>query len=277
MAGSLGGRRAWHHPAMASKLPLILLPPSEGKAAAGSGPVWSPGSMSLALDLQREETLAALAVAMQAPEAARSTLLGVKGRALAAATAANRGVRTAPTLPAIERYTGVLFEALDHGSLPAAQRKRLNSSVLIFSGLWGAVAPADPIPDYKLKMGAALPRLGKLSTWWRGDLSAAIAARAAGRTVWNLLPAEHAAAWDAPAGLAQITVRFLEPRPDGSLTAVSHWNKYLKGALVRYLLANPDAGPADLRAWKHPSGFRLDAALTERRAGLTVLSLVKRA
>ena len=262
---------------MATKLPLILLPPSEGTASSGSGPPWSPGSMLLALDPHREEALAALAAAMRAPEAARSTLLGVKGKALAAATAANRGVRTAPTLPAIERYTGVLYEALDHGSLPAAQRKRLNSSVLIFSGLWGAVAPADPIPDYKLKMGAALPRLGKLSTWWRGDLSAAIAARAAGRTVWNLLPAEHAAAWDAPAGLAQITVRFLEPRADGSLTAVSHWNKYLKGALVRYLLANPTAQAADLRTWKHPSGFCLDPSLTERDDDVTVLSMVKRA
>ena len=277
MAGSLGCRRAWHHPAMATKLPLILLPPSEGKAAGGTGPPWSPGSLSPALDPRREEVLAALGAAMRAPEAARSTLLGVKGKALAAATAANRGVRTAPTLPAIERYTGVLYDALDHGSLPAAHRERLNSSLLIFSGLWGAVAPADPIPDYKLKMGATLPRLGKLSTWWRGDLSAAIATAAAGRTVWNLLPNEHAAAWDAPAGLAQITVRFLEPRPDGSLSAVSHWNKYLKGALVRYLLANPGAGPADLRTWKHPSGFRLDAALTEHRAGLTVLCLVKRA
>ena len=277
MAGSLGCRRAWHHPAMATKLPLILLPPSEGKAAAGTGPPWSPGSMSLALDPQREETLAALAAAMRAPEAARSTLLGVRGKALAAATAANRGARTAPTLPAIERYTGVLYEALDRASLPAAQRKRLDSSVLIFSGLWGAVAPGDPIPDYKLKMGAALPRLGKLSTWWRGDLSAAVAARAAGRTVWNLLPAEHAAAWDAPAGLTQIIVRFLEPRPDGSLSAVSHWNKHLKGALVRYLLENPTSQPADLRAWKHPSGFRLVPSLTEHGEDVTVLSMVKRA
>jgi hypothetical protein len=148
--------------------------------------------------------------------------------------------------------------------------------VLIFSGLWGAVAPADPIPDYKLKMGASLPGLGKLSTWWREELSAALASRALGRTLWNLLPNEHAAAWDPPAGLAQITVRFLEPRADGSLSAVSHWNKYLKGALVRYLLANPTAGPVDLKAWKHPSGFRLDPKLTEQLGDLTVLSLVQR-
>lgn len=261
---------------MATSLPLILLPPSEGKAAGGDGLRWSAGSMSLALDDQRATVLTALATAMRAPEPARSALLGVKGKALLAATAANLDARIAPTVPAIERYTGVLYDALDHRSLAAAHRKRLNACVLIFSGLWGAVSPSDPISDYKLKMGAALPRVGKLSTWWRTDLSAALAERAAGRTVWNLLPNEHAAALDLPAGLAQITVRFLEQRADGSLSAVSHWNKYLKGALVRYLLANPAAGPADLRTWTHPSGFRLDPKLTERRGDQTVLSLVLR-
>jgi uncharacterized protein len=261
---------------MATRLPLILLPPSEGKAGDGDGPPWAPGTMSLDLDAQRGQVMRALVTAMRGPDAARSSLLGVKGVALAAATAANRAVRTSPTRPAIERYTGVLYDALDHRSLPAAQRKRLDASVLILSGLWGAVAPFDPIPDYKVKMGASLPRLGKLSGWWRDDLSAALAERAAGRTVWNLLPNEHAAAWDAPPGLAQITVRFLEPRRDGSLSAVSHWNKYLKGALVRYLLANPGAGPAELSSWRHPSGFRLDPKLTERSDDLTVLSLVKK-
>jgi uncharacterized protein len=148
--------------------------------------------------------------------------------------------------------------------------------VLIVSGLWGAVSPADPIPDYKLKMGASLPRLGKLSTWWRRDLSAAIAERATGRGVWNLLPNEHQAAWVAPDGLEQWSVRFLEPRGDGSLVAVSHWNKFLKGALVRFLVAHPGAEPARLTTWTHASGYRYEPDLDERRGDLTIVSLVLR-
>ena len=127
-------------------------------------------------------------------------------------------------MPAIERYTGVLYDALDHRSLSAAHRRRLDASVVIFSGLWGAVAPADPIPDYKLKMGAALAPMGKLSTWWRAPLSARLGELAAGRHVWNLLPNEHAAAWDPPDGLEQWTVRFLQRR-GGRVTTVSHDNK----------------------------------------------------
>jgi hypothetical protein len=259
---------------MTPALPLILLPPSEGKASGGEGAPWACGTMALDLDGRRTEVLDALGRAMRGNEASRGKLLGVKGSALAAATEADRTARSLPTMPAIERYTGVLYDALDHRSLAAAQRRRLDASVLIFSGLWGAVAPTDPIPDYKLKMGASLPGLGKLSTWWRDDLSAAIAERAAGRPVWNLLPQEHAAAWRAPTDLVQFSVRFLERRPDGSLAAVSHWNKFLKGALVRFLLANPGAGPDGLMGWEHPAGYRYDPARDEMIGGVTVLSLV---
>jgi cytoplasmic iron level regulating protein YaaA (DUF328/UPF0246 family) len=261
---------------MATKLPLILLPPSEGKAAGGVGPVWAPGTMAVDLDGARLEVMAALARAMRGNEGARTKLLGVKGKALAAATAADTSVADAPTMPAIERYTGVLYDALDAPSLPATQRRRLHASVLIFSGLWGVAAPGDPIPDYKLKMGATLPRLDKLSTWWRERVTTQVCSLAGSRPIWSLLPNEHAAAWAPPDDGPQLTVRFLERREDGSLSAVSHWNKYLKGALVRFLLANPGAVPADLLDWEHPSGFRLDPALTRSVASVSVLSFVQR-
>ncbi len=259
---------------MATTLPLILLPPSEGKATGGDGPPWRPGAMSLDLDERRVRLLQRLRTAMRAREADRAKLLGVTGVALAAATAENRAAATAPTMPAIERYTGVLYEALDHASLSPVHRRRLDGSVLILSGLWGAVTPFDLVPAYRLKMGAPLPGVGRPSAWWRDDLTVAIAARAGRRTVWNLLPKEHAVAWAAPADVGQVTVRFLERRRNGSLTAVSHWNKFLKGALVRYLLAQPGAGPDDLRDWEHPSGYRLDPTLTERLGETTVVALV---
>lgn len=260
---------------MARPLPLILLPPSEGKAVGGSGAAWSPGTMHVDLDGDRDLVIAALLKAMRGAEAPRGALLGVKGRALAAATAANLAIRTAPTLPAIQRYTGVLYDALDAPTLSTAARRRLGRSVLIVSGLWGLVAPADPIPDYKLKMGASLPRLGKLSAWWRDDLTVSLVAEARGRTVWDLLPNEHAAAWRPPEDLPRCTVTFLERRPDGSLVVVSHWNKLLKGALVRFLTEHPDAGPADLGDWRHPSGYRLDPSRTIQRGGLTTLVFVQ--
>lgn len=262
---------------MPTKLPLILLPPSEGKAPDGRGAPWEPGTMAVDLDERRTTLIAALHTAMRGSTAARGKLLGVKGEALDAATAANRSVLAAPTSPAIERYTGVLYGELDAPSLPAAARRRLSRSVLIFSGLWGLVAPGDPIPDYKLKMGASLARVGRLATWWREPLTGALAEVARGRVVWNLLPGEHDAAWhpqDVPLR-DQYTVRFLERRPDGSLRAVSHWNKLLKGALVRHLLEHPDHGPSELAQWEHPLGYRLAPDLTAAADGRTLLSFVQ--
>ncbi len=231
--------------------------------------------MAVDLDDQREQVLRALVAAMRGGTAARSKLLGVKGEALAAATAENRSVRAAATRPAIERYTGVLYDALDVGTLPAAARRRLGSSVLIVSGLWGLVAPTDAIPAYKLKMGASLGRLGRLSTWWREPLTGALTAVARGRTVWNLLPKEHDAAWSAPDDLAQTSVEFLEPGRGGELVAVAHWNKLLKGALVRHLLEHPGTTPDGLRDWEHPLGFRMDPGRTRTAGARTVVSLVR--
>jgi cytoplasmic iron level regulating protein YaaA (DUF328/UPF0246 family) len=232
--------------------------------------------MAVDLDAQREAVLGALVRAMRSDEASRARLLGVKGRALAAATETNLSVRTGPTLPAIERYTGVLYDALDAASLPPALRRGLDRSVVVISGLWGAVSPADPVPDYKLKMGARLPAIGVLSAWWRADLSAALTAVAGRRRVWNLLPNEHAAAWQPVRELPQWNVRFLDHAPDGGLVAVSHRNKALKGVLVRYLVANTGAEPDDLTDPDLLGGYAIDRSLDDARGEVRIVSLVAR-
>ncbi len=261
--------------------PLILIPPSEGKAAGGRGRPWQPGSMRIAtLDPQREQVMAALAAAMRQPEAALAKLLGVKGDALAAAVVANAAVATAPTRPASDRYTGVLYDALDVGSLPAIAKRRLGSQVVIFSGLFGLVAPGDRIPDYKLKMGATLAGTGRLATFWRPHIDAVLDGVTAKRTVWNLLPGEHASAWSGPAaGSREIHVRFLDDVPRGrqrQLVTVSHWNKLLKGALVRHVLETNLADPDGLARFEHPLGYRYRPDLTEADRRGTHVALVAR-
>ena len=50
--------------------------------------------------------------------------------------------------PAIERYTGVVYEHLDWVSLSKNAKKYMEKHVLIFSGLFGMVKPNTLIPDY---------------------------------------------------------------------------------------------------------------------------------
>ena len=226
------------------RAPVILLPPSEGKAPEGSGPPWRPGTGVLPeLDPARAEVLAALGA----------------------------GVADAPTMRAIDRYTGVLYGQLDWGSLAAPARRLGTRTVLIASGLWGMSGPNDRIPTYRLKMSANLAPLGRMATWWRPRLTEALAPHLAGRLVWDLLPGEHAAAWR-PEDVRlrrRVTVRFV----DRNGRTVSHWNKLLKGALVRHLLTERPAGPEDLAGWEHPSGYRVDEAASDLAVDPAVLVL----
>lgn len=262
--------------------PIILLPPSEGKASGGAGEPWSPGSISFPqLDAGRRKIIGALRRTMRTNATVSGKLLGVKGEALAAARATNLEVLTSPTMPAIERYTGVLFDALDHGSLTAPQRARAADQLVILSGLWGLVRPADPIPDYKLKMGANLSGPGRLGTFWRSQITAALAPVVADRTVWDLLPNEHANAWQPGDGAfrTRVSVKFLDDVADGSgrkLVVVSHWNKLLKGALVRHVLATQLDDPAGLSEFEHPLGYRYEPALTRVDGITTTVSLIAR-
>jgi uncharacterized protein len=258
--------------------PLILLPPSEGKADGGDGPAWAPGTLvAPELDDRRARVMAALVRAMSVSATRRGALLGVKGEALAAATGHDLVVASAGTRPAIERYTGVLYDALDVRSLPLRSRRRLEAQVRIFSGLWGIVAPADPIPDYKLKMGATLPGLSRpprrLAAWWRPAVTAALAPEVAGRVVWDLLPGEHRAAWipcvtpgDPDCVRRIVSVRFCDEvvrAGQRQLVSVSHWNKLLKGALVRHVLAEQLVEVDGLVGFDHPLGYRYAPELTE--------------
>lgn len=222
---------------MAMPQPLLLLPPSEGKAAGGTGPVWARGTMrDRALDRHRHVVLTA-------------------------ARAEGATARGAPTLPAVERYSGVLYRELDWPSLSAPARARGGAQVRIASGLWGLVAPEDPIPHYRLKASARVGGLGVLARWWRPRLAPVLAELTAGRVVWDLLPIEHArmTSWPvdgAEAPAQRITVRFVDV---GGRT-VSHWNKLLKGALVRWVLTSRPGTAADLVGFEHPLGYRLDVA-----------------
>jgi cytoplasmic iron level regulating protein YaaA (DUF328/UPF0246 family) len=232
--------------------PLLLLPPSEGKAVGGTGPAWPAGP-------QRFPTL----------EHARRTVLDALG---------DPTVTDGRTRPAIERYTGVLYGALDYGSLPPAQRRRIDAQVVIVSGLWGLVAPRDRIPAYRLKMGASLPSLGKLSTWWRPTLSPLLDELAGRRTVWNLLPIEHDAAWRSSRRHGRtVRVRFLDDvERDGrrELVAVNHWNKLLKGALVRYVVEHQLEDPDGLVDFEHPQGYRYDGTRTERDGNAVTVTMI---
>ena len=79
-------------------------------------------------------------------------ILGVKGAALDKAIKTNQTVLSSATMPAIERYTGVVYNAIDYASMDKSTKDFFNKHVRIVSALFGLVKPLDLIPDYKLKI-----------------------------------------------------------------------------------------------------------------------------
>jgi cytoplasmic iron level regulating protein YaaA (DUF328/UPF0246 family) len=209
---------------------LILLPPSEGKASEGSG---SPvGDLSFpTLGRARKRVLTALIRASK-----RRDALDVLGLTpgLAGELAKNAALKTAPTLPAADLYTGVLYDNLALNTLEGEPRRRAEESVLIFSGLWGVVRTTDQIPPYRLSMGVSLPPLGGLAAFWRPQITKELD-RLPGLVV-DLRSATYAGAWQA--GARSATVRVFR---DGKV--VSHMAKATRGEIARALLRQ-DASPS---------------------------------
>jgi len=262
---------------------LILLPPSEGKAPEGEGAPLNLESLSFSeFNKTRAQMIKALGQLSGKPRVAQKQL-GVKGIALDKARADNAGLLDAPTMTAIERYTGVMYDSIDHESLDAESKRQFGESTIIMSGLFGAVRPFDMIPTYKLKMGAKIRLNKSCATIWKPPITKALSTVAENGVIWDLLPNEHSAAWD-PSRVAcdvRFTVKFLEAGRDGKLKTVSHWSKALKGALVRHLVANPAAaGEADsaldlLAGFTHPEGYEYRPNMTAEVGGATEIVLLK--
>jgi uncharacterized protein len=223
----------------------ILLPPSEGKAPGGRAPAWTPASGRFGRELAgiRLELVEALSVTDGGDE----RLLGVGGRHLERARVANAALQGAPTLPAARRYTGVVYDALSLATLGPGGRRRALDSVLVFSGLLGAVALDDPVPDYRLKMGARLDPVGLVARRWQPLLSDLLETALRGRLVVDLLPAEHAAAWSPAPSLDVVRVALVD-RAGGRVGG--HDAKAAKGRLVRHLLTSRAAPERALRAFR---------------------------
>ena len=212
---------------------LILLPPSETKRPGGSRRSLEIESLSLpSLAAPRERAVDAL-IALAADPAASARVLRL-GPKLADEAVVNAHLRTGPTMPAIDRYTGVLYDALDAPSLPAPARAWLGRNVLVHSAPFGPVGALDRIPAYRLGAGIAVPGLESAKRMWAGPVTEALRA-AAPAFVLDLRSESYVALGPIPQEVPSAYVRVTAQDADGVARALNHFNKHAKGALVREL------------------------------------------
>ncbi|MDI2028436.1 peroxide stress protein YaaA [Saccharopolyspora sp. TS4A08] len=208
---------------------LVLLPPSETKAAGGDGAPLELDALSHPeLNGTRRELVDALSTL--AGDVPRSLeVLGISERQVDEVER-NAELWTSPTTPALERYTGVLYDALDVGSLEPAQRKQADARLAVASALFGLVRGTDSIPAYRLSGGGSLPGMGTLRSVWRPVLEPVLAA--ADDLVLDLRSGAYAALAKVPGA---VEVRVLSEDAAGKRKVVSHHNKSHKGHLARAL------------------------------------------
>ena len=214
---------------------LILLPPSEGKAAPRRGHPLDLASLgSPVLTATRERVVDAVVALAARPDAA--AVLGLGGTQ-ADLVDLDARLRTSPTARADRVYTGVLYDALGFATLSTAARRRATSRVAITSSVFGLVRPGDRIPAYRLSGDVTLPGLGPVAAIWRDALGPAVADAVGAGLLVDLRSTMYAAFWRPPAERAGrvATVRVLH-EVGGVRKVVSHFNKATKGRIVRDLL-----------------------------------------
>ena len=223
---------------------LFLLPPSETKR---------PGGGTLTID-QVALTFGGLNKAREAVIEAMEA----------------QELLTAPTMRALDRYTGTLYGALhgrglkgtptEHNSLTPDEVARAKSTVLIQSALFGLIPATDLIPEYKINATRNLNGLNLKRLW--SQAHEAIWPRLAGGIIIDLRSKTYADLAPIPECLKSFKVAVFVEREDGSREQLNHFNKKAKGQLVRAALTakKPPETMADLKACAKRAGLSIEVS-----------------
>ena len=148
--------------------------------------------------------------------------------------------------PAINRYTGVVYQHLNWDSFNTNEQKFMDKHFYIFSGLFGLVTPRTLIPNYKLKMNVL-----SLDYHWRETITNTLNDE---DVVIDLLPQVHRKAY--VPGDNMIRVDFFVIKK-GKKASAGHFGKAVKGQLINYIVKNKITSIDDFGSFDY-DGFKWD-------------------
>lgn len=242
---------------------LFLLPPSETKALGGGSLNIQQVALTFGgLNPARDQVFKALERLSKKPRVG-AQVLKLSPKQLGDLKV-NLEVQTAPTLRALERYTGTLYDAIHGGftgtdaPLDESAWRRAKESVLIQSSLFGLIPATDLIPNYRLSSSVALPGAPLKSVWPQAHEP--IFRRLNQGLIVDLRSKAYVALAPIPADVPSVWVEVVSRESDGQLRALNHFNKRAKGLFIR----------AILRAETAPETL-VDLAVIAKKAGLELL------
>jgi cytoplasmic iron level regulating protein YaaA (DUF328/UPF0246 family) len=233
---------------------LLLLPPSETKRDGGiEGSSLDLAALSFpSLTRSRRSALAGLRLISRT---LAGSMTGLKlGPTQRFEIERNRTISSSPVMPAVERYTGVLYDALGADSLDSGSRELLGRVCVIHSALFGLISGDDLVPAYRFSHDSRSPGTS-LARIWRDANAAEL--RAQHGFILDLRSESYVHLGPAPEG--SYFLRVVTEGPGGTLRALNHFNKHGKGELVREIArAGHEFADADeLLDWAPSAGIRL--------------------
>ena len=221
----------------------ILIPPSEGKARVkATGTFFSDTNFKFKRHVNQVVRLLELID----DEDLRS-VYGTSTEKALGFHRQNQDIFNSSCAPAIERYTGVVYEHIKWATLSEKAKKYMEEYVFIFSGLFGILTPMTPIPDYKLKMNVL-----SLQHHWNPILSEALQDE---KPIIDLLPQVHRKAYK-PNEKNVTPVDFLIINK-GKKTAAGHFGKAVKGEFIRHMAENNITSMDEFSGFEY-DGFKWD-------------------
>jgi len=171
---------------------------------------------------------------------------------------ANNVFRDADLMPAIDRYTGVLYSATGVAEWTSDQRDWAATHVFIHSALFGIISSSDQIPVYRLSYDTKVDGRG-LKEFWGAQVDDALPEMATGDWILDCRSAGYRELAPIP---AEIPSAYLEVVSANGGKALNHFNKIHKGELVAALVRDSPNLPSldSLAEWSVVSGLRMTLA-----------------
>ncbi len=247
---------------------LILLPPSETKGIGTNSAKMNLASLSFPeLSANRALLIQNLINLSKSPTKAMK-VLGISKKQILEVEH-NSQLTSALTSPAINIYSGVLFEAFDYLNLPKLAQNRANRSVVITSSLFGLLGLQDPIPHYRLSGNTSLPKFGSIAKSWVKPIDAAIS-KESPELIIDMRSGVYAKFWQAPQNLQlkTVTIKIMSRIGKGKSAkkiAISHSNKLSKGLLTKDLvqLSKAPRNPEQLTSYLESLNWNCELSRAE--------------
>jgi cytoplasmic iron level regulating protein YaaA (DUF328/UPF0246 family) len=234
---------------------IFLLPPSETKEPGGqkSAKVLSFPELTPTRKLLER---ALVDLCSNPSMAAKALKLGPKQQG---EIKVNLELTKPKCLPAIDRYTGTLYDALKLGGLTSAMRNRAMKSVFIQSSLFGLICAMDEIPNYRFSAGSKIPGISIKSLWKLAHED--IWSKFSNQTVIDLRSNSYSELAPIPASVSSFSVEVVLEDSRGNRKSLNHFNKQAKGQFLRAALSAKAAPKtiAELKVVAKQANLKLEA------------------